>query len=200
MTMKVAISPSASKSAGCTGVNSCHIMEAIQSPDNVHKIRASESEQGNWPIISLYLKRHVENDEESFLLVQGLKHKDTVTASAAWRIYPSDVNIDHAENALDVLMAFLDKYGVQLKTRQGLTKLLTYQVIASKTAVKQGRWQEEFDLPEGVLNDEDRRVRQTPEICLQKWSKQLSVKMYVAICYSINLSNYLHDLAAHDMQ
>lgn len=179
------------------GVSSEWVAQAVHTPDNVQKIMPNSSEQRDWPIISLYIKRFRNGVEESLLLVQALKQSGTITVSAVWQIYPDDLGITESATALDVFNAFLEKYGVQLRTAQGLTRLVTYQIVASSTTVIHGKWERTFNLPEGVLNEEDRRISQTPEVYLNKWARQLNVKMHVAMLYTVNLSNYFHDLATH---
>ncbi len=194
---KLEIGSRATDALNRIGVTSEAVAQAVHSPDDIQKILPNGGDSRDWPVISLYLKRFSNGAEESLLLIQALKHGGTVTASAVWQIYPEDIGVSASSGALDVFKAFIEKYGVYLKTASGLTKLVMYEVVSSSTTVRNGRWERKFNLPERVFAAEDRRVTQTPELSPNKWARELNIKMHVAMLYTVNLSNYLHDLATH---
>lgn len=197
MGIKVEISRRASETSERIGINAECVAQAVNRPDDVHKIRPSSDDHRDWPMISLYLKRSLNGANETALLIQALKHGGTVTVTAVWQVYLEDIGVGTSSGALETFKAFIDKYGVRLKTSEGLTKLVTYYVVSSTTTVSSGGWKREFAIPEGVFDAEDRRVTQTPELSLNKWARELNVKMHIAMLYAVNLSNYLHDLATH---
>lgn len=196
MALKIELNSSTDNIIQRLGICYEWVVQTVQRPDDIQKIMPC-CDQGNWPIISLYMKRFSNGVDEILLLIQALKQGGLVTVSAVWQIHPDSIGVNHATRALDVFKAFVEKYGVHLKTANGLTKLVTYQVVGSETTSNSGKWERTFRLPEGVFDAEDHRVTQTPEICLNRWTRQLNVKMHVAVLYNINLSNYIHDMKTH---
>ena len=197
MGLKVEISRRAREMIERIGINSECVTQAVDRPDDVHKIRPSSDDRRDWPVISLYLKRFQNGADETAVLIQALKHGGIITVTAVWKVYLEDIGVSASSGALETFKAFIEKYGVGLRTACGLTKLVTYHVVPSTTTVSGDGWKREFVLPEGVFDAEDRRVTQTPELSLNKWARELNVKMHIALLYTVNLSNYLHDLAAH---
>lgn len=196
--MKVDIKQSAVDEAQRFGITRVAIEQALGSPDDVQEIKPEGNTTIPWPLIPLYLKRYAGEGEGYLLLVQTIRQGDTDVAESAWRVYPADLGVEDTARPLDVYKAFLNKYGMRLNTKSGITTLLLYQVFSPEIVVENGVRKQTFNIFEGSIGDEDRRVTQTPEVKNASIMRQVNGKMYVALACMLNLSNYLHDLAGHD--
>src|SRR5689334_12961263 len=102
MGAKIEISRKASNTIQRIGLSYECVTQAVQSPDDIQKIMPSTNDQHDWPVISLYMKRLSNTNEESLLIVQALKQGGVVTAGAVWQVYPDDIGISKSARVLAV--------------------------------------------------------------------------------------------------
>jgi hypothetical protein len=94
------------------GVSSNHVEDAVKHPDD-HQHLMTEGVQENGKTLSLFMKQIISRDERNshWLLVQTNRIGIQQHVQAAWRIYPSDVDLSQASVPIDALKAFVDVFG-----------------------------------------------------------------------------------------
>jgi hypothetical protein len=105
------------------GVRPNHVEDAVKRPDD-HQHLMTEGIPETSRHMSLFMKRVMSQDfrKRHWLLVQSHRFGMDQRVSAAWQVFPQDVNIERAVQPLDVLKAFVEVYGVPIKvgTTHGL--------------------------------------------------------------------------------
>ncbi len=94
------------------GVTSSHVVDAIKHPDD-HQHLMAEGIPEEWKTLSLFMKwiaaRNARN--RHWLLVQTNRIGLQQHAQAAWKLYPSDVDLSEASTPLDAMKAFANSFG-----------------------------------------------------------------------------------------
>jgi hypothetical protein len=105
------------------GVSRNNVEDAVKRPDD-HQHLLTEGMPPEWQDISLFMKRVMsrEPSRRHWLLVQSHRVGAGQKVGAAWRVFPDDVNIESAQQPVDVLKAFVEVYGVPVNV--GETKAL----------------------------------------------------------------------------
>jgi hypothetical protein len=134
--------------------------------------------------LSLFIKSHSNGDDPFTILVQAERAGATVKVQHAFKVYDSDVNLDYVREPLDLLLVFIEKYGVQITVGDETGKFVMYKSIPHDVQ-KQG-----INFFQAHTGNADFRsgfhvmfTRNTVE---------------VAVGYVINETAYLADLKRHE--
>jgi hypothetical protein len=98
------------------GIRDSHVEDAVKHPDDFQHL-LTEGVPKDWRDISLFMKRVLparDPNNRRWLLVQAHRIGIDQRITAAWFVYPNEVNIESAEEPLDVLKAFVEAFGVPL--------------------------------------------------------------------------------------
>jgi len=79
--------------------------------------------------ISLFIKSDSNRHDPFTILVQAERAGATLQVNHAFKIYDSDVDLDHAREPLEVLLAFIEKYGVHITVGDETGKFVLYKSI-----------------------------------------------------------------------
>src|SRR6185295_10141045 len=79
--------------------------------------------------VSLFTKSYSNGDDPFTILVQAERKGATIRVEHAFKIYDSDINYDHVREPLDLLLAFIEKYGSQITVGNETAKFVMYKSI-----------------------------------------------------------------------
>jgi hypothetical protein len=114
------------------GLKKRNIEEAIHQPDDFQHLMNDDAVEKD--IISLFMKKQLPSGKEPhWLLVQTHRRGVAQIAQSAWRVYPSDVNLESAERPLDVLKAFVDVFGLPVQVGPKRGKLIECETLRGDT-------------------------------------------------------------------
>jgi hypothetical protein len=169
------------------GIRRSHVQDALRNPDAVEHL-AEETEESMG--VTLIAKKHIGPDAEGnfVLLVQALRNEDQLGVAKAVRIYYSDVDLRLASKPVDMLKAFLAKYGVPFYLPTlGPVKYLIGEFIPGDVNPRSLN----IRIPgfEGVPLEGVGTLRPTT----------LGV-MHIPLAYFINSEQYVVDLRRHNVQ
>jgi hypothetical protein len=142
------------------------------------------------PLASLFCREwNVEEPDHRYtLLVQAKRQKAELQISNAWRVYHADVKMEGVVTPLDVLLRFLDRFGVHVTAGQSGRALLHLHV---RIPVSEGRFQA-FAIRESGLRPHSKvvggglvRVHSSGEFA------------EAALVYAVNLTEYEEAVARH---
>jgi hypothetical protein len=107
------------------GIEKRDVEQALRAPDFVQHLRPELLGIATAKLTSLYLKEFKNSQHPSntySLLVFCHRSGYVQKVGEAWRIFPSDVDTSTAKSPLDVLKAFVNKYGLEIEVgdRKGL--------------------------------------------------------------------------------
>jgi hypothetical protein len=109
------------------GITRTYVENTIHSPDGFqHLLTERSTDRDSVPAVSLFVKRHANKTrpQDSYvLLVQTQRSADSLHVNTAWSIYPADVDITNAKTPLDMLTAFVGKYGLEFYIGDGFCTL-----------------------------------------------------------------------------
>src|SRR4051812_27030324 len=93
------------------GIRKQAVEGAVHRPDDVQHLVNDRAVELARDTHSLFMKLVPATDKEEayWLLVQTLREGFEQEVQAAWRVYPSDVNLENASDPLDVLKLFVDR-------------------------------------------------------------------------------------------
>jgi len=163
------------------------ITNALEQPDDVEHLPGGVLSSVNTEnAISIYLQEQetVSTGEHSFLLVLSRRTGYHQQVMEPIRIYASDVHIDEVISPLNLLKAFIDKYGFVLRVAGRTGKIFLYETIPYY-----GDFTKLVEYPPGFEKETNHRT------CL--FVKPSVGKVEVALVYSINEGMYLADLQRH---
>jgi hypothetical protein len=101
------------------------VEEAVKQPDDFQHLMADRTTVGEEDIFSIFLKRSMRSGyEQNWFLVQSLRRELDQIAQSAWRVYPSEVDLSKAEKPIDVLKAFVDRFGIEVKVGSRTAKFI----------------------------------------------------------------------------
>jgi hypothetical protein len=163
------------------------ITSALEQPHEVeHLLSGVLSSANSENAISVYSQEQetVSTGEHSVLLVLSRRMGYHQQIMEPIRIYPSDVHINDVISPLDLLKAFIEKYGFELKVAGRTGKFFLYETLPYH-----GDFTKLVEYPPEFEKETKHRT------CLLV---KLSVgKVEVALVYSINEGRYLADLQKH---
>ena len=79
--------------------------------------------------ISLFVKSYPNEDDPFTILVQALREGAKLTVQHAFKIYHSDLYFDKRQEPLDLLLAFVDKYGLRITVGDETGKFVMYKRV-----------------------------------------------------------------------
>jgi hypothetical protein len=169
------------------GVKANHVDDAVRRPDDYqHLMTEALVGTPEEKTISLFMKRVNSRDQRNrhWLLVQTHRTGTDQIAQAAWRLYPSEIDLSQAATPLDALKAFVNVFGCPIKIGDKKTLFIESDTFPCDTEVKLS-WSEappEHFWSISVLRDRAKRV------------------FLVGTAYVINISQYRDMLRAHGVQ
>jgi hypothetical protein len=94
------------------GIARNHVDDVVKHPDDYQHLMTAGMPE-NWRDMSLFMKRVMSREPKKryWLLVQAHRLGIDQKVSAAWRVYPGDVNFEDAQKPMDVLRAFAESFG-----------------------------------------------------------------------------------------
>ena len=163
------------------------ITSALEHPDDVeHLLGGVLSSADTENAISVYSQEQETEStgEHSFLLVLSRRTGYHQQVMEPIRIYPSDVHLDDVISPLDLLKAFIEKYGFVLKVAGRTGKFFLYETIPYY-----GDFTKLVEYPPGFEKETSHRTSLLVKHSLGR--------VEVALVYSINQGRYLADLQKH---
>jgi len=101
-----------------------HVIDAIRKPDDYqHLAREEDVERDR---ASLFVKRVISNDpsRSHWLLVQSHRVKLAQVVQSAWRVFPSDTDLQDVSNPFGLLRAFAMSFGETVEARNVKSKFI----------------------------------------------------------------------------
>jgi hypothetical protein len=165
-------------------VRPVNIEDAVRNPDAFQHLPPGPDTSSSNKFLSLFVKRaSAREGEPSFTLVQAHRDQDVQRVEAAWRIYPSEVDIKEAREPLDILKAFVARYGLDLKIGGGeVRKFTLYERVPIAPGWNRGLIQV-LGRPQSVWN--------------AFWARAQDTYLEVALAYAIALDDYYATLEKH---
>ena len=114
---QIQISQDTVKAAQEVGVDHTLLERLLSTADTVqHFMQNSNDATFSWPIFAPHMKKVVGQsaDDTYIMLVQSIQEGDTYKTGSFFRVYPDQIAVSEAAKPMDVLQAFLDKYGMQM--------------------------------------------------------------------------------------
>ena len=101
------------KFSNAFGVSRRHIEQAVKHPDD-HQHLMTEAVPNNAQDMSLFMKSVMSHEayKRHWLLVQSHRAGVDQHVTAAWKVYPDEVDLKDAREPLDALKAFVNRYGI----------------------------------------------------------------------------------------
>lgn len=173
-------------------VRPSHIEDAVHRPSLVaHLLPEHFGIIAQEKAISLYFKIHeAQKQQDVFsLLVIAERKGATLLITNAWRVYQSDIGVDFykVKSPLEVLRAFIDKYGLEFEVGSQKTKFILYQKIDLPSA------DAEHDILKFEGQYQNREIATAFMIRISKDPPYVEI----ALAYIIDLSLYKNDLQGH---
>ena len=125
---KVILTSAHEKDANTYGVTRVSIKDVVNLPDDFqHLLTGVFGPTDN--AISLFVKEYDNQPDPFTILVQAKRNGSTLTVQRAFKIYHSDVDLSEATTPLEVLLAFVDTYGVEITVGDETRKFIMYKSI-----------------------------------------------------------------------
>ena len=134
--------------------------------------------------VSLFIKSHSNGDDPFTSLVQAERAGATLKVQHAFKIYDSDVDLDHAREPLDILLAFIEKYGMKITVGDETGKFVMYKSIPHDV---RKRGMNFFEAHTGAAD-----FRSAFHVMFTHNTVE------IAVGYVINETTYLADLKRHE--
>jgi hypothetical protein len=118
------------------GANRADVERTLQAPDRVDHIVPTGLGMQPDKATSLYVKLFPNSSTplKTFSLLVGCQRVGNIQrVGHAWRIYHSDVDLSRTITAVDVLRAFVDKYGVEITVGEKKDKFFWYERVPVKS-------------------------------------------------------------------
>jgi hypothetical protein len=169
------------------GVGANHVDDAVRRPnDYQHLMPEALAGTPDEKTISLFMKRVISRDQRNkyWLLVQTHRTGTDQVAQAAWRLYPSEIDLSRAATPLDALKAFVNVFGCPIKIGDEKTLFIESDTFPYGTEVKlsfTAATPENF-WSTSVVRDRPKQV------------------FFVGTTYGINISKYRDTLRARGVQ
>jgi hypothetical protein len=167
------------------GINPSHVEDAVKHPDDFQHL-LTEGMPDDRRDISLFMKRVLparDANNRRWLLVQAHRVGVDQKITAAWFVFPKEVNIESARKPLDVLRAFAEAYGVPLTIGQTTALFLDSELYPAGTPI-----QAKF-----VGDPKDRFMSVSH-------TANASGEMRVGVAYCIDLIKYRATLRRHGIK
>jgi hypothetical protein len=79
--------------------------------------------------VSLFVKSYSQENDPFTILVQALRDGTKLTVQHAFKIYHSDLDFDKRQEPLDLLLAFVDKYGLRITVGDETGNFVMYKRV-----------------------------------------------------------------------
>lgn len=135
--------------------------------------------------VSLFVKSFPNEDDPFSLLVQALRDGAKLNVQHAFKIYHSDLDFDTRQEPLDLLLAFVDKYGLRITVGDETGKFVMYKTVPHHGSPISSNF---FNFH---ADDEPTAFRSGFHIKLTENTIE------IAVGYVINETKYLSDLEKH---
>jgi hypothetical protein len=98
-------------------IKRANVEDAVKHPDDYQHIIDDKANESNKEIISIFLRKIIsaKRGNDHWLLVQTYRSGLVQSAQSAWRVFPEVVDISEAEEPIDLLRAFANAFGVEIK-------------------------------------------------------------------------------------
>lgn len=171
------------------GIRREHVGQALNYPDDVEHVLPEQPFEKNGSY-SLYVKHRIDPDPYKCftLLVISSRNGYKQSVMDAMRIYPTDVDISSARNPLDLLRAFLGKYGQQITVGKQTSKFFFLAIIEKPVVIQEYELLHIAAFPEGHKGYGLMQFRDT------------GPTIEVAMAYATNDTIYRKDLKKHGVQ
>lgn len=159
------------------------VEEVVHQPDDFQHLLNNDAVEKD--LVSLFMKRVLPpKAEPHWLLVQTHRSGLIQIAQAAWRVFPSDVDLSGAEKPLDVLKAFVHAFGLNTKVANKDAKFIESEAVYGEAAKN---IEFAFDVPSHT------RFFAAPSHVQTTDPRQRNV----GVAYCINLDQYAESMRAH---
>jgi hypothetical protein len=94
------------------------VLQAVTKPDDVQHLEVPAGERSAFDATSLFLRFFPQQSNRvaaAWLLVQSLRNGMEQKPTQAWWVFPDEVDLTKAQRPIDVLQAFAERYGFELK-------------------------------------------------------------------------------------
>jgi hypothetical protein len=135
--------------------------------------------------VSLFVRSYPNEDDPFSILVQALRDGAKLIVQHAFKIYHSDLDFDKEQEPLDLLLKFVDKYGLRITVGDETGKFVMYKSVPHYGSPISGNF---FDFN---ADDEPTAFRSGFHI------KATENTIEIAVGYVINETKYLGDLEKH---
>lgn len=171
------------------------LLDAINSPDEAEHLTADILQDGTSTGLSLFTKSFG-TGHDSYILIVGLERVGhTLEPHFFYRAYFSDVDIQSAHSPLEVLRAFINRYGIRFQLGNLPATMFYQREVLPYNKIKYNSTAQGINKllhPLEVTSDSltSAMVRTIPS---------LELVCFTAI-FLINLARYRKDLAGHDIK
>ncbi|MGI9066519.1 MAG: hypothetical protein ACR2HX_08950 [Pyrinomonadaceae bacterium] len=172
------------------GVNRTDVERTLQAPDRVDHIVPTGLGMHPDKATSLYVKlfHNKSTPSNTFSLLVACERVGYVQrVGHAWRIFHSDVDLSATKTAIDVLRAFLDKYGITITVGEKTDHFFWYERVPIKSNAKTDILK--FDRPENV----------DMEVTFQR-GLIIDGTLEIVYAFAINNTAYEADLLKHGIR
>jgi hypothetical protein len=182
---KVILTSTHEKAARTYGITRAQIKDAVNYPDDFqHLLPGLFGPTDN--AISLFVKEHDNESDPFTILVQTKRTGSTLEVNKAFKIYYSDVDLVHSLTPLDVLLAFVNEYGVNITVGDETARFVLHKSIPRGDS-QQGI--DVFSVPG--------KFESGTNLSSGFHFKMTESTFEVAVGYMINDTKYLADLEKH---
>jgi hypothetical protein len=168
------------------GVSTNHVEDAVKHPDD-HQHLMTEGMPEFARTLSLFVKliRSSRPENNNWLLVQTNRVGLQQIVQAAWRVYPTDVDLTAAAEPLDALRAFANTFGCPISVGGDAKALFVEPKKFPFDAEVRVDW---TDSPADVFVNFSKTMNDTTKLFM------------VGLAYCIDLKKYRACLEAHDVK
>lgn len=184
------------------GTKRSHVIEAILRPDKVtHLLNNANLEVQFRPTISIKSIDNRNPEDRFILLIHSVRDGNTQHIGSAFRVYPSDVDLTTASEPVDVLKAFVNKYGLTFQLGVRVSKCMVDEVLEVKRstlALIDRKDRSAFTLLDGEKGDYFLPLVDYLESQLQGSEGESLVN--ITLAFMVDISAYVSTLRKHGVQ
>ena len=177
----------------CYGIRQNHVIDAIQSPTEIHFVRTPEG-FSKTQSLCLFAKLIVSKNktkpvgsDDFVLLVWARWHDYTIDVECAFRAYLSDLNMERI-SATRIWENFYEKYGLEFNVCGKSTKFQLFKILSDIDVHSQGKVRIfEIDAPEDGANTII-SLNEYTRVAIISFAFALNVKKYIKMLHTHNVS------------
>jgi|GEM_PF-6991485 len=199
---QVVISENTTKAIEDLGNRKSHVIDAITHPDEIVHLQASHADaaediRSTISVKSVAAKR---TDDEFTMLVITRREGQTQDVGAAFRVYPSEVDLRESKHPLHVLKAFVETYGLSFQLGDVISKYLENEVISVSPSVREDLMlSRKGPIPiEGIRGTYYQSFFAGAETRVQAPHSEVTVRVLFA--FVIDISKYAATMRRHRVQ